>query len=429
MSDLSQLEETLKKATADPEARPAFYETLMNSTVHVVGIQDKGTPTEAPYIHLKQWLQPDGSIAIPFFPTLAILQKVLKDEQNYLELPIPDLFRLTRGVTLVLTTAGNLAKAFQPSEVETLLASRMTLDPLAKALTKATRDGTEESRRIFYNILINSRLFVFGEPKDRRDGQPPTPGIKTIAPGDQFLIASIPHPFRKEEQVLPFFSSEELLTLAAGRFKVKGGFLAFQALPFLNMAKSMGQTLILNPDFAGYKLFTQDEIDFLLQAATQEPFEQRTYKPGGKIFLGPPEIYPQELVSALLDFLPGHPEVLVAYLTTLREDTEDAPPTLVIGLETEGDLTAMMRAAGPLVTSHSRSKWSNIDFAKVTLGEKGLSQYFLDQVNPFYRRAFNRDQTVVQSNQPPKETIAPERKNFEGQGFISRLKRIFSERN
>ncbi|KXS56840.1 MAG: hypothetical protein AMR96_00180 [Candidatus Adiutrix intracellularis] len=429
MSDLSQLEETLKKAAANPEARPAFYETLMNSTVHVVGTQDEEILDEAPYIHLKQWLQPDGSMAIPFFPTLAILQKVLKDEQNYLELPVPDLFRLTRGVTLVLTTAGNLAKAFQPAEVETLLASRMTLDPLAKALAKAARDSTEESRRNFYNVLINSRLFVFGEPKDQRDGQPPTPGNKIMAPDDQFLITSISHPFHKEERVLPFFSSEELLTLAAGRFKVKGGFLVFQALPFFNMIKSMDQTLMLNPGFAGYKLFTQDEIDFLLQAATQEPFEQRTYKPGGKIFLGPPEPYPQELVSAFLDFFPGYPEVLVAYLTTLREDTEDAPPTLVIGLETEGDLTAIIRAAGPLVVSHSRSNWSNIDFAKVTFGEKGLSQYFLDQVSPFYRRTFNQDQAVVRSNQPPKETVVSEQKNFEGQGFISRLKRVFSGSN
>ncbi len=418
MSELHPLEEVFKKAAADPEARAAFYQALMNSAAHVVGRPEDKHDGAAAHIQLKQWQQPDGSMALPFFASLESLRQTLGDSEPHLALPVVDLFRMAQGVTLVFTTPQG-SKAFPPDEIEALLASTMALDPLALALLRAVKENTEEARRGFYSLLVNSQVFVIGKPRGEGDEEP-EPGERVMSEHDQFMIASCPHPFVEDELVVPFFSSLEHLKRAS---KEGQTYLAFPALTFFALTKALDRALILNPGFEPHKLFAKDEVDFLLTSAKPEPFERRTFQPGTKVFLGPPEVYPQELVGALLDFLPRFPEIRTAYLAHMREDTEDAPPVLVIGFEAEGELTEMFRAAGDLVAQYAEEGQA-IDFARVDSGEKGLSQYFLEKVSPFYRRSVRRDEPKAEAAAAAKKTPPP-KEAYDKPGFFGRLKRIF----
>lgn len=430
MSELHPLEEALKKAAQDPEARPDFYQALLNSVVFVVGRPEEDENGEhAGHVQLKQWHQEDGAMALPFFPTAEMLKETLGENEPFLPIPVVDLFRLARGTVMVFTGKEG-SKPFLPDEVEALLSSTIALDPLAMALARASSEQTEEAKKNFYNTLINSQVFVLGKPKDE-EGAEPSPGPRTMDESTEFVFSSCSHPFKESERLVPFFSSLEHLKKAMSKSEEKT-YLSFPGLTFLALAISSKQPLILNPGYDPHKIFTVEEVEFLLKAAKPEPFEPRHFKPGTKVALGPPEKYPQELVGALLDFLPEHREVKAAYLTSMREEGPDSKPVVVIGFELEDgqQLGPWFREAADLVNKHAEDGQA-IDFARVEKGESGLSQFFLEKVSPFYMRPIIRNDDGVEVKQvPAKRQIDGEQKQgsaeYNQPGFFGRLKRIFS---
>lgn len=421
MSEPHPLERALQKAANDPDARAAFYQALMNSSVHVVGREEEPESEGArPHIQLKQWQQPDGSLAMPFFASEESLRHTQGDQDPHLLIPVVELFRMTRDATLVFTTP-NGSKAFSQEEIEALLSSTVALDPLAISLARAVQENTDEARREFYQVLVNSQVFVIGKPAGEGNGKAPEYGQRNISEDDKFNLAAWPHPHLEGKKVVPFFSSPEHLRRAA---KKETGFMVFPALTFMALSRPLNAPLLLNPGYDPQKLLSPEEVDHLLNSARPEPFEPRHFKPGTKIFLGPPDKYPQKLVAALLDFLPEHREVKTAYLALMREESEQGAPVLVIGFEADGDLGNMFRGAGPLVGQFAEDGLA-IDFARVEAGEKGLSEYFLDKVSPFYRRAIIRDDAGqnIDENKDRKEPVQEE---YSRPGFFGRVKRIFS---
>jgi hypothetical protein len=427
MSETSQLIEALKKASAEPEARPAFYALLLKTAILVPGIRLEGPNGAAPQqVRFKQWPQPDGSVAIPFFPDPEALKKVLGENEPHLAIPALELFRLTRGTTLVLTCADGLSKAFKPDEVDMLLSSALAMDPLAAALEKAVREESDETKRHFYQIFVNSQVFVFGEPR-LKEGVMDPQNPKPLGPEDKFSIATISHPQKEGERIIPFFSSSDLLQRAArgANLPPQTTFLGFPALGLLQTAKGMGLPLVLNLGPMTYKIFNLDEIDFLLTNSRTKLYEERQLPAGSQIQLAPPEVYPQDLVRAILDFLPAYQDVLAAYLTTLKEESAEteAAPGLVIGLETEAgaDLSEMLHRLAPLVNHHA-PKGQTVDLTQIKPGEKGLSQLLKTKVDPFYRRS-------LQSSAGPAAPAAPEapirEEEADATGLFGRLKRIF----
>jgi hypothetical protein len=267
---------------------------------------------------------------------------------------------------------------------------------------------------------MNSQVFVFGSPRTP-EGEKADFGLRDMAPDDKFVIATINHPHKAEERIIPFFSSRELLQRAArgANLPPQATFLGFHALNLLKLAKGMGLPLVLNLGPMTYKIFNADEIDFLLASVRQKLYEDRQLPAGSQVALAPPEVYPQELVGALLDFLPGLPEVRAAYLTTLKEEAaEESAPGLVIGLETEegAEVSEMLQKIALLVARHA-PKGQSVDFTQVRPGEKGLSQLLLAQVNPFYRRALPGQIAPAAPAEPAAQT--------QDDGLFGRLKRIF----
>lgn len=419
MSEIHRLEEALKKAANEPEARADFYNLLLKSVVYVVGRPETGEDgTPNGHVKLKQWHQPDGTLALPFFATAESLRQILGEEDPALEMPALDLFRMSRGVTLVLTSK-EASKAFKADEVEALLSSVMALDPLARALIRAVEENSEAARRNFYQTLVNSQVFVLGHPQNEEAQASESRDMKA---DDRFFFSACPHPFIKDQKVLPFFSSlDQMRRMLPGGGDSK--YLGFQAMTFLTMARPLGFPLVLNLGSEPHKFFTDQELDSLMQSVRREPFETRRFKPGTKIFLGSPEEYPQEIVGALLDFLPQFPAVKAAYLAALREESEEAEQVLVIGFEGDGDLVDLFREAGELIGACAK-QGQIIDFAKVQEGEQGLSQYFLEKVSPFYRRALKKSKPGSQPAAPSAETARPPRAQYDNPGFFGRLKRI-----
>lgn len=417
MSENNKLEQAFKQAISDNSAREAFYEVLMSSSVYVVGREEAQPNGQPAHVQLKQWEQPDGTMALPFFPTAQSLGQLLGEGEMHICLPVVELFKSVSDAILVLTTSDG-SKAFKPDEIAALLSSVMALDPLAKSLAEAIKNNTDEARHEFYTILINSQVFVLGRPQD--ESAKPGEGPRAIKPDDQFLINACPHPFIKDQKALPFFSSLEHLKRAA---PPNSQYMGFSALHILSMSLEMGLPLILNPGFQVNKLFAKEEVEFLLKSTVEEPFEQRYYAPGSKVYLSSPEKYPQEMVGALLDFLPKYPEIKAAYLAVMKEESEEAQPVLVIGFEAEsGDLSEMFRAAGPLVGEYAEEGMP-IDFAKIQAGERGLSQYFLEKADPFYRRALHRGEKNTGS--APTAPTQSSSEQYDQAGFFGRLKRIF----
>jgi hypothetical protein len=433
MCEASQLIEALQKASTEPEARPAFYALLLKTAVLVPGLRLEGPNGAAPrQVRFKQWPQPDGSVAIPFFPDLESLKKILGENESHLTVPALELFRLTRGTTLVLTCADGLSKAFKPDEVDMLLSSGLAMDPLASALEKAVREESDETKRHFYQIFVNSQVFVFGEPRLKEGVMDPN-DPKPLGPEDKFTIATISHPQKEGERIIPFFSSGDLLQKAArgANLPPQTTFLGFHTLNLLQMAKGMGLPLVLNLGPMTYKIFNLDEIDFLLTNSRTKLYEERQLPAGSQVQLAPPEVYPQDLVGALLDFLPAYQDVLAAYLTTLKEEpaeTEavtEAAPGLVIGLETEAgaDLSEMLHRIAPLVNHHA-PKGQTVDFTQIRPGEKGLSQLLKTKVDPFYHRSLPA--SAEPAGPAEAEAEAPPREEeTDATGLFGRLKRIF----
>ncbi len=131
------LETSLKLAANEPAHRPAFFNTLLNSNVYILGTAgeaDGHVNLEAgSNISIAHWQKPDGTPVIPFFSSLQTLQQSIDSEQSYLEIPARSLFEITLGALLFLNPKSPYGKEFFPEEVRNLLA-----DAVGQAATTRT---------------------------------------------------------------------------------------------------------------------------------------------------------------------------------------------------------------------------------------------------------------------------------------------------
>jgi len=122
----NKLESALDLAVADPAQRPAFFATLLESTVYVLGRTEDGSPGDrtvqtGEQLRIQPWLRDDGAPVIPFFSSLSALRQAVDVESGYLALPARSLFEITLGDALVLNPGLDRGKEFPPDEVRALL--------------------------------------------------------------------------------------------------------------------------------------------------------------------------------------------------------------------------------------------------------------------------------------------------------------------
>ena len=149
MEAQNALEATLAKAAEDPASRPAFYRMLLDSKVFVIGnsdlpaseggVVDSVTVPSGAMLSIVNWQKADGTPVVPFFASLASLQRALDEEARYMELPAKSLFELTLGEWLVMNPASPCWKEFSPTEIKALLETGMNHTANSRTVEKETQ--------------------------------------------------------------------------------------------------------------------------------------------------------------------------------------------------------------------------------------------------------------------------------------------------
>ncbi|WP_312952135.1 enhanced serine sensitivity protein SseB [Superficieibacter sp.] len=125
MSDTkNELETLLEQAATEPAHRPAFFRTLLESTVWVPGTAAEGEAVVADSaLDLQHWEKDDGTSVIPFFTSLQALQQAVAEEQEqaFVVMPVRTLFEMTIGETLFLNAKLATGKEFTPREISHLI--------------------------------------------------------------------------------------------------------------------------------------------------------------------------------------------------------------------------------------------------------------------------------------------------------------------
>ena len=118
----NELETLLEQAATEPAYRPAFFRTLLDSTVWVPGNAAEGEAVvEESALDIQHWEKDDGTSVIPFFTSLAALQQAVDDEQAFVVMPARTLFEMTPGETLFLNAKLPTGKEFTPREISHLV--------------------------------------------------------------------------------------------------------------------------------------------------------------------------------------------------------------------------------------------------------------------------------------------------------------------
>jgi len=127
----NELERLLRLSVTEAAYRPAFYQTLLEATVFVLG--DAGQQddvvseeiTAGSELNLLHWEKQDGSSIIPFFSSLDVLERAAAgespDQQGFVALPARVLFEMTQGEELFLNPKSEYGKELYPSEITMLL--------------------------------------------------------------------------------------------------------------------------------------------------------------------------------------------------------------------------------------------------------------------------------------------------------------------
>ncbi len=106
----NELETLLEQAATEPAHRPAFFRTLLESTVWVPGTASEGEAVvEDSALDLQHWEKEDGT------------QQAVEDEQAFVVMPVRTLFEMTLGETLFLNAKLPTGKEFMPREISLLM--------------------------------------------------------------------------------------------------------------------------------------------------------------------------------------------------------------------------------------------------------------------------------------------------------------------
>ena len=154
--------------------------------------------------------------------------------------------------------------------------------------------------------------------------------------------------------------------------------------------------LVLNPNSDHGKEFWLAEIQALLaQSITTSP-EARVVETESKVMLGLPARRPEKIIAALNAFFTTRPMIEAAYIASIHDPSLDEKPHLLLGVQVQGDdvtLQQIIRTAGQ-IASDLLPDGDYLDMVRVKPGEKGLSEYFLGRIPPFYQRDVPPDSTI-----------------------------------
>lgn len=235
--------------------------------------------------------------------------------------------------------------------------------------------ATEPAHRPeFFQLLLEADAWIPGESSaDRLDASTPV---------------DLQH-WEKEDgsSVIPFFSSEEALAEAIS------GEQSWVRMPVRTLFEiTLGETLFLNPKLPTGKEFTAAEIAHLLDETGSALSEQKVLEGGHQLLLSEVTDPPAQMIDSLTHLFSKYKQVRRAFVASIRESS-DEQPNLLIGIEADSDIEAIIQAAGSVATDTLPDD-APVDICQVVAEDRGISHFFTAHITPFYERrwgSFLRD--------------------------------------
>jgi hypothetical protein len=247
------------------------------------------------------------------------------------------------------------------------------MNPDTRSLEGALRlAATDPSARPdFYRMLLEAEVLVIGDASPRPSGKWEAKAGESI---------SLQHWSKPDgSMVLPFFSSIEALQRALDEE------VTYYQLPARALFEmTQGATLVLDPRSEYGKEFVPGEITALLAGGLTRAAERHVMEEATQVLLAQPKERPVALIHGIGAFLAKRPAVKRAWLALMTNPAISPEPNLVVGVEVDGDPDAVFAEIGNVAADLSDG--GPVDLILVREGDDGLSQYFLQNVEPFYRR-------------------------------------------
>lgn len=234
---------------------------------------------------------------------------------------------------------------------------------LMEASTKAS------ARKEFYQKLLWNELIVLTNGHDNSEE-----GVRTLEKDATVQFVTF-----KNGQI-PVFSSANRI-FDKGVINEQVPFMAMKGQDLFGVAK--GATFILNPYSDYGKELIPNEIESLLNGSIFEQQNEMTIEQDTEIQIGQPANYPTKLVNGLINLFNEKESVKAAYLAAIKMDTTEKLPHLMIAIDVEGNMSSITNEAGPLVEKLLKNEI--VDFIQID-NKGGISDYFLTQTEPFYKR-------------------------------------------
>lgn len=135
--------------------------------------------------------------------------------------------------------------------------------------------------------------------------------------------------------------------------------------------------------------------DEIRQSATQESdlyTTQIELQAGESVLLSAVTDPPAAMIEELTTLFNTLKTVRRAFLCSVKEHAS-APANLLIGIEAQGDITAIIQATGN-VAAQKLADEESVDICQVVEGEAGISHIMMAHIAPFYEKrwgSFLRD--------------------------------------
>jgi SseB protein C-terminal domain/SseB protein N-terminal domain len=225
-------------------------------------------------------------------------------------------------------------------------------------------------RAEFYKKLLTGNLYVLTNKEHLSTG-------KSIAqPGTNISIVNF------NDGRIPVFTSPGRI-FDKGVIKEQVKHLILKGEDLFTLTK--GACLILNPYSDYGKELLPEEIEKMLDGAIFNGVGGWiiTIKEEKKCKIGSPANYPAEIINALKDLFAQEPDMQTAYVAWIQFEGLSELPHYIFGLDTTGSYQHISLKTGLLV---QRFLKANEVFDIVPIQNHSLSDYFIKNVTPFYKK-------------------------------------------
>jgi len=242
---------------------------------------------------------------------------------------------------------------------------------LEEALHKAAADNTQAPD--FYEKLMESKIFVLGEPEKQADG------AFTLEDEQAVLIQ---HWEREADNspVVPFFTSLQMLQQAIPKDEP---YLELKTTDLFQL--TMGAPLVLNPNSEFGMEFDPDDVAILLDTELMQNSEH-TLEEQTEVLLGHADNVSNAFKSVLIAYFESQPEVEAAYLGTIQIPEDDDQEHLMVGIQGEGSLESVIDTAIQKISlvGDDDMAYETVDFYRIDQDDPDISEFMVENIMPFY---------------------------------------------